>query len=329
MNKIPVFATIGGAYRFAFGRFFGNLGVVWMPAALLLLGAWYLIPLYAATFSTMISAAGGKPDPVLVFAGIQNLYRFVILFWIGVVLMRAEMMLGLTRRALGLATGPSFVFLSLAKPFWRLSGAYFAVMIILWVVETVLIAVLVVIALITGGTAILSMGSDKAALAPFAVVAAIIGIAAVLCALFYIAVRLTFLLTPVIVAEERFDLIRPWRLGGGNFWRIFAVGVSTFVPILILIGAVSVPLYFSVLWPLPHLPTASHDPQEAARNVHALFAWLFGRARTHWFLIAPIPILSSTLLYGVAAGAAASAYRALVPSAPLPPRTVNAGEAAG
>ena len=312
MNKIPVFATIADAYRFAFARFLGNLGVVWLPVVLIMLGAWYLIPLYATTLSAMVPAAAGKPDPALVFAAAQNLYRFAILSWIGIILLRAEMMLGLTRRALGLATGQSFVFVSLGKPFWRMAGAYFAVMIILSAVEVVLIIVFVIIALITGGTAALSLGGDKAALAPLAVAGAAIGVIAILCAFFYIAVRLTFLLTPVIVAEERFDLIRPWRLAGGNFWRIFAIGIGIFLPLFVLIAAVSIPAYLGAMWPLPHLPHLSDDPQQAAHSVDALFAWLIDRARAHWYMIVPVPLVSTALLYGVAAGAAASAYRGLV-----------------
>lgn len=313
MAKISVGRTVSEAYAFSFGKFLGNLGVVWLPVALIMLGAWYFVPLYLAFLRSLAEHMNLAPDPAMIMAGMQNIYRFAILFWLGIVLLRTQIMLGLTRRALGLATGPSFVFVSFGKPFWRLCGAYFAVTIILWAVEMALIVALVIIALATGGIAAFSVSGNTAALAPLAIMGATIGVAVVLGALFYIAVRLTFLLTPVIVAEERFDLIRPWRLAGGNFWRIFAIGVGVFVPLMILIAAVSVPVYLSALWPLPHLTFGQHDAPATMRELHALFATLIGRARAHWYMILPLPLVSSALLYGVAAGAAASAYRALVP----------------
>lgn len=313
MAKISVGRTVSEAYAFAFGKFLGNLGVVWLPVALIMLGAWYFIPYYLAFLQTLAERIHFAPDPAMIMAGMQNIYRFAILLWLGVILLRTQIMLGLTRRALGLATGPSLVFISFGRPFWRLCGAYFAVTIILWAVETALIIALVIIALATGGIAALSVSGDKAALAPLAIVGAVIGVAVVLGALFYIAVRLTFLLTPVIVAEERFDLIRPWRLAGGNFWRIFAIGVAVFVPLVILISAVSVPAYLSAFWPLPQLVLNPHDAPATMRDLHALLAALIDRARMRWYMIVPVSFVSSTLLYGIAAGAAASAYRALVP----------------
>jgi hypothetical protein len=318
MDKIPVGRTIAEAYGFAFGRFPGNLGVVWLPAALLMAAVWYVIPTYATSWIAMIPEMGSKPDPAAILNSMQQVYRAFILLWIALILLRAEMMLGLTRRALGMRNALSFVFLSIGKPFWRLSGAYFAVMIILWTAETVLVIGLIVVAFVAGGIGAILAAGDKDAIAVLiGVIGGVAGIG-LFCALFYIAVRLTFLLTPLIVAEERFDLIRPWRLAGGNFWRIFAIGVAVFVPLMLLIAIVSVPVYIVALLPFPHLALSSQDPTAAAQNIQIFFAALLANMRAHWYLVVPLSLASSALIYGAAAGAAASAYRALVPQTEPP-----------
>ena len=319
MDKIPVGKTIAEAYGFAFGRFPGNLGVVWLPAALVIAVAWYVVPSYMTAWMAMIPKLGSQLDPSVILNGMQQFYRAIILMWIAIILLRAEMMLGLTRRALGLGTPLGFVFISLGKSFWRLSGAYFAVMIILWTAETVLVIGLIVVALVVGGIGAILASGDKDAIAVLIGVIGGIAVIGLFCALFYIAVRLTFLLTPVIVAEERFDLIRPWRLAGGNFWRIFAIGVAVFVPLMLLIGIVSVPLYIVALLPFPHLALSSQDPAAAAQNLETFFTTLFANMRAHWYILVPLSVAASTLIYGIAAGAAASAYRALLPQAEAPP----------
>lgn len=318
MDKIPVAATIGGAYRFAFARFFGNLGVVWVPAALAMVGAWYFIPVYMTAMTAMTSHMGNPPDPQAMMSGMLQFYRALIVFWLVVLLLRAEIMLGLMRRALGLGTGPSIVYLSIGKSFWRLAGAYLSVAIILLVADIVLSIGLGVAGAVAGIVTALAAGGDKTVTGPIVIAAIGIGVVVLLCALLYIAVRLTFLLTPVVVDEERFDLTKPWKLTRGNFWRIFAIGAAVFVPISILIWLVSVPLYLGALWPyplFPHVPMGPHDMPAMMADMQKLMTGMLARARAHWFLLVPVMLASSTLIYGIAAGAAASAYRALVPKA--------------
>ena len=318
MNKIPVAATIGAAYRFAFARFFGNLGVIWVPLALIMAAAWYSVPSMLESWSKVMASLpqtgdAAPPDVSVLFPQMIQAYRMILVLWVAAILLRAQMMLGLTERALGTYHGPSFVFLSLGKAFWRLAGAYFAVVLILGVAEMVLFFGFALAGVIVGVVAaIMGAGHDASAITIGGSVS--IGIFAVLGALFYIAVRLTFLLTPVMVAEDKFDLIRPWKLAGGNFWRIFAIGVAIFVPLGIAVFTVYVPLEIGVLSDILKLPAAqAHDPQAGAKILTQVSGALMEMVRKNWYILVPLAFVSTTLFYGIAAGASAAGYRALVP----------------
>ena len=50
----------------------------------------------------------------------------------------------------------------------------------------------------------------------------------------FAVLRLGFLLTPVVVAENRISLRRPWELSRGNFWRIFAIALAIVIPLALL-----------------------------------------------------------------------------------------------
>jgi len=323
MQKIPVFATIGGAYRFAFGRFLGNLGVVWVPVLLVMVASWYLLPrmMMAGPGQNMAITPGMTPAEMAgALSGVMQVYRVMILFWCADVLLRAQMMLGLTARALGTASGPRFIYLSLGRAYWRVAGAYFAVTVIL----IALYLVLIIAGLLGGILLALAVGAGGAAMGAAAGKAAIgatvVGLIAILglvigFVLFYAAVRLTFFLTVAIVDEGRFDLVEPWRLARRNFWRIVAVGLAIFVPISVVTFAIYLPLEFDAFRSFfTHMPmSAGHDPQAMGRAIQELSKSLRDAMFTHWYVVAPLTFISSALIYGLATGASVTAYRALVP----------------
>lgn len=326
MNKLPVFATIDGAYRFAFGKLLGNLGVVWLPVLLAMAGAWYVLP------HMMVPAAahmGFKPGmtPVEVTEAMRSMmqvYRVMILFWAAVILLRAEMMLGLTERALGIAKGPGFVYLSLGRAYWRVAGSYFAVAVILIALEMVLVvaAILIglLIALVVGlGAAAAATAATKSAVGVASALLIFGFVLVILCVMAYAAVRLTFFLTVAIVDEGRFDLTTPWRLTRGNFWRIVAIGVAIFVPVGVVAAAIYLPLEFGALRSfIAHMPKpGSHDPQAVAQAMHEFMLGLRETMLTHWYIVVPLALVASALFYGLAAGASVTAYRALVPKPEL------------
>lgn len=322
MNRIPVFATIGGAYRFAFSRFFGNLGVVWVPVLLLAGAGWYALPrlMSGGAFPTTVTPGMSPAQMSKAMQGLLQIYRVMILFWIAIILVRAEVMLGLTQRALGIAKGPSLVYLSLGRAYWRVAGAYFAVSLILAALYIALaiagVVIGVVAAIVIGAGTAAGATAGKAAISLTVVGLVVLLGFIIFCVLTYAIVRLTFFLTVVIVDEGRFDLIRPWRLAAGNFWRIFVVGFAVFVPVSIVIFAVYVVLELDVLRMfLAHMPPpGSADPQALGKAFQALGNGMRELLRTRWYVFAPLALVSSTLVYGLATGASVTAYRALVPA---------------
>jgi hypothetical protein len=316
MNKIPVFATIGGAYRFAFGRFVGNLGVVWAPVILLMAAGWFILPhimnAYSGSLGHMLA---DHKNPIIAIRGMMQAYRILLLYGIVALLLRAQMMLGLTRRAFGTATGPSFVFLSLGKTFWRVAGAFFAVTIIMVAAEFALAIVGGIIALLAGLLANLANGGGKEAIGLVFMSSTGIMIAVAACGLFYVFVRLTFFLTAAVVDTERFDLLKPWRLAGGNFWRIVVVGIVIFVPAAILVSAISMLVMVWAMKPfMTGLPAMhAHDPQAVAAIMRHLAEGLNGVLLGHWYVFVPFTLVNAALIYSLATGASVTAYRALVP----------------
>jgi len=322
MTKIPVFKTIADAYAFAFGKFFNNVGTVWLPTALLLAAAWFFLPPYFAAFTDFLShfKPGVQPDNATALTamnGMMGIYRLALIFYIADIALAAQMMLGLTREAFGLRKGPAFVFLSAGPAFWRLFGAYLAVVVIVLSVNYALViaALLVgVIAAIIGAAvaAIVTM-PDKTVLAIVAGASFVVLIFAVVAAAFYIRVRLTFLLTPAIVAEGKFDLVRPWQLTKGNFWRIFVIGFAIFVPLAIVFNIIFFIAVASVFWPFPHPAFGSHDPAAVGQFIRTMGAHVVGSLQARWFILVPVVLAGAAMFFGIAAGATASAYRSLVP----------------
>ena len=124
--------------------------------------------------------------------------------------------------------------------------------------------------------------------------------------------RLSFFLVAVTVGEKRIDLIRCWTLTHGNFWRIFCVLVFVTVPTWLLYLAiqmafVGVAAYSPATEFIPAASQFGGNVRIAAGQMHRLLAWLpyvYGA----WFLVQPLAL-------GLSSGAAAAAYRALVPAA--------------
>lgn len=316
MNKIPVGKTVADAYGFAFGRFFGNLGVVWVPGLVIILAAWFAVPTGFGAWTKMMTQIGRAPAQSLVFPpGLLAFYQMALLFWVAIFLLRTEIMLGLMRRALGLSTGPSLIFLSVGKSYWRLAGSYFAATIILWAIQVAITLATILAGLVVAAVVGIGAHGDKADIALGAGAGIALAVVFVLGATLYVAVRLLFLLTPAVVAADRFDIGTGWRLARGSVLRIVLICLVVLVPISILIGVVALPVYFGVLWPLPHLPLDRPDMPAVAAEVSRWTSVLLERAARVWYVVVPLGLASSALIYGALAGAMASAYRAVAPAA--------------
>lgn len=297
-GKIPVGATIARAYGFAFGHIATNIALIWVPVAIL----WVLTYLFYAPYSeAVLNMTSGEPMAAL--TGMRFMFGYMIVIS---VLLTAQIAI-LTKEALGLRTGSSFLQIPFGGDTWRVLGAYvlyFLVMIVIYVG-------CIFVGAIGGGISaviIAHSGASGAAAAAFVFAC----VFAVLCALFYVAIRLSFFIAPVAIAEKRVSLIRAWQLGGGNFWRIFLISLSIIIPLLILEGI----LLFSV-WGTSLIPPMHATPDQIAeftRHQRDLSRDMMMKTRQFWYVVYPLGLVFGVIFYGLVAGASAFAYRALVPA---------------
>ncbi len=243
----------------------------------------------------------------------QHVYRYAILLMLIGLFLRAVMMLGITRQALGLNTGSPFVFFAIGKEVWRLFGAYFIFQILMQIGIFVVVFVVAIPAVIVGLIAAAIVNASH--LSPEAIQTLIaLGIVALALIFYggiiYVVIRLGFLLTPVVVVEKSLAIERVWSLSKGNVWRLFLVGLSVMLPIMIVYMAVMVAVFWHA-WPaLASMPHEGHVPAAVvSQHLMAFFQALFSQ----WIVFVPIGAIFATLVYGLLGGASAFAYRALVP----------------
>lgn len=296
-GKIPVGGTVAHAYGFAFGNIVNNLGMIWIPVALLWVANYFLQKPYLE--ATM--GAAGNPQALLAAMPLMFAY-----FAISFALLAAQVA-ALTKEALGLRTGNAFLQFPFGAGAWRYLAAiflYFLVMIVVYVgiVLASLLLTAVTVAISGGhrGTTAIVMG--------FAVLGAVVF---AICALIYIATRLSFFLAPVAVAEHKVSLIRAWQLSARNFWRIFAVFLILFLPFLVL------ELVFLYMFLGPNFLTPPHPgvtPQELtahAQHQREIVLQMTQKMQSYWFVVYPAGLAVALILYGLYAGATAHAYRAV------------------
>jgi hypothetical protein len=291
MNKIPVGATIAQGYSFAFGQFFTLLKLMWLPLAIMLAVSYFLMPLLMAVMSPGQSPAGGP------------WFLLPPLYLIFLVLMFAQFV-AIAQYALELKTEPGWFTIPLGKPVWRLIGAFLLVLLVM--MGAGLLAVLG--GALLGGLAGVFGALTKANMNIVIGFVTVIVMLLVYGAFIYGGVRLTFLLTPVVVAESRIGLGRSWKLGAGNFWRMFIVVLVIFLP---LVALELVGLRFLPSFP-PIQPGAAPEQVRAA-----MMAWelgLFSRMHDYWYVVYPCFGVIMVLFYGMLIGAQCFAYRVLVPA---------------
>jgi hypothetical protein len=235
---------------------------------------------------------------------------------------RAMIGVGVTELALGKRTGLTLVYFSLGNSVWRLLGAWILFFLVMILIYIALIIFTVVVA-ICGGLAI------KAAALPQSSNAVAIGLLAIFCgflfvgSLIYILARLTFLIPPVVVNEQKVDLARGWQLTKGNFWRIFLIGLLLFLP-LIVVGMV---VFFAVFGTaivsdmLQVFTMAMHNTKQdiIQQHVDAMGASMRAQSLAIWPYTMVANILLGAFYYGLMYSASVFAYRAVTEtSAPTP-----------
>jgi hypothetical protein len=224
--KIPVGRTIERAYGFAFSNFLNIVGIAWFPIVAFVLVLFGLGFAMAPTIGPMLQGVQSNGVDPSKIGGIIGFFVLVVL--LGLVLI-SMIRVGILRQALGKHEGGVFFYFSLGAPVWRMIGALLLAGIVVTLIALGLLAIGAVISAIAG-----SIPSTAGAVAVRTVT--FIGC---VCLFIYILVRLVYLLPAVVVAEDTIGLGRAWELSAGNFWRIFVVWLSTYLPLVIVFGILS------------------------------------------------------------------------------------------
>jgi len=299
MDKIPVGQTVARAYSFAFKDFLKILGVIWVPFVIIMAGTLALGSQLKAFNVALTTRNFAALEPVLALLVPVYLIYFVFI---------AMQIVGITQVALGKRQGSPYFYFSVGAPLWRLIGAY--LLVILLFVAAIFVVVFgagIVAAIFTAVTGVTKGAKPSGATAIVLGLGVLVLAPVIYCAFIYALVRQTFLLTPVVIAEEKIGLRRAWSLGRGNFWRMFLIILALLVPFIIIEGI----FLLGFMWHgLP--PTAARGA--TPEQIQAWSEASTQRMLDYWYLVYPIYLVISVVFYGYICGAQSFAYRALVPA---------------
>jgi hypothetical protein len=234
--------------------------------------------------------------------GLMALGRLAGLIGVLGFIVGAMVTVGLQRKALGRQPQPVYYFFSLGAPVWRMAAAFFLTGIVLFIIAFLVAAACIAIWFLAG------------ALGGAAWLVRALGIIAGVAFLIYISVRLLFFLPAVVVAEESLGIEHAWTLSGHNFWRIFLVVLAVVVPVAVAFHILS----WAILGPLAAVQGL--DWHMSAREIVRTVLLQFGAIGP---LVILLQLLERIVLLAVLNGAVASAYLALVGSAPAPAPAVT------
>lgn len=286
MNTIPVGKTIAFAYQFTLENLGAIIGLIWLPTVAITVGGFFADTTYNATIGTALQEGRNAE------AGQAVLSMFA--WYLLSLLLSAMATTAVTRQALGLRKGPAFISFSLGLPEFRVFGAMLS-----------LIAILLLY-LLTISSVVFSAQAGGPAIGSAAMLLALVGAGGI----FYVLVRLSFLMWPASVAENVSGLTRSWALTQGNFWRIVGVGACTLGPILVIIG---IGEYF-ILGPDFFL-MGTNTTLTAAEQTRITLEQQRMMIQ-HLPMLLGLSLLIAPFYFGLMLGPAAYAYRALTQANP-------------
>jgi hypothetical protein len=306
MNKIPVSRTIAFAYSFTFGQIGTVIGLIWLPLLVFFVGDFFATTYYAQG----IEAWSADADP----AAIGKPFLALMGFYVAAMFVIAVIGVSITRQAMGLRKGGAIVNFGLGTAEINLFLSFLAAYLVVIAVCIGLFLGLLVFGGIAG--VVLNTFTASMSKAAMATAALVLGVAvglAMIAVVIYVSARLVFLLAAVTVAEEKIDLVRAWSLTKGNFWRIFAVGLATVLPITLIAAGANI----AILGPQTFIP----DFQTTAGTTVQM-RQMAAEMRTmvdNLPLVLGLGLLLAPFTYGLLFSAPAFAYRALVAAPPLSP----------
>lgn len=296
MKKIPLEATVVGAYKFFFQNIISIIGTVWFPLVVFLavVGGfvWGLIP------HNWLTGHFEPPQDVGAFVRerIGLLVLVVPCLMITALLVGAMIRVGILHLALEEKPGLTLFWFSLGGRVWRMVGAVFVVVLIWIPIEIAAILLFVV------------LNAAMAAIphVPALVVGLVnaVAVIAIVVSVIYVFVRLFFFLPAIIVAENRIGLSRSWELGKGNVWRAIVVWLAVTIPVHII---ATIAIYATVI-PTVLVKaiaiTPSNDPTAAFAFLQSLWPLLP--------VIIGIGLVAGLIIAGTMLGAIAKAYKAVI-----------------
>jgi hypothetical protein len=306
VEKIPVWRTIGSAFGFAFGNLATIIGLIWLPLTVLLVGGYFAISHY---FDGVLAAiAHGNRYAAYAGAGYFYLYRALALFF------EATMAVSVMRYALGQRDKPAMIHFTTGLAELRVFAALVVYTLIVTMIEIAGLLLLRIAVSAIRDAATLADSVDGIAATTIAAWTIYALRAALLAVILFVGIRLSFFLVVLTVAEKKVDLIRCWELTRGNFWRAFLVMLCTGGPVWLVyvglqfafVGFAATGEATSALSPMAVQFTG--PVQAVSARMHIVLAWV-PYLYVAWFLVRP-------LMLGLSSGAAAAAYRTLVPDAP-------------
>ncbi len=279
MNKIPVGKTIAYAYSFTLSNLGAIIGLVWLP----------MVILTVLKFLPYIGGNGfdaaGQSQAASAMAALENLATVFL-----TLVLYSIVYVAVIRQALGLRQGSATIHFALGQPEFRVLGA------LLLVVLVIFFFILLYSAAVALLSAMPGTGSYVAV--------AFVAVAGAL-ALIYVSIRLSFLLVPVTVVEEKVSLARNWILTEGNFWGILGIMLAITIPLMIVDMVGSVAIVGNDL-----IAQASHHSQTLLES----FTQTMQIYQRHMPSLLGLDLVLAPFSIGLNMGAAAFAYRALVPS---------------
>jgi hypothetical protein len=291
MNKIPVGPAIRFAYAFTFGEIGTVIGLIWIPTLINAVASFFVLRAYYLTLADSFESGLPPEGAQVMLPFLLALLSMFLLAMIGV---------AITQQALGLRKGPAFAHFSLGSAELRVFGGLFGLYLLL-VLFMFIFAIVVIGAAVGGAAAVGSAGNAAPLVGAGIGVIALVGFFAVI----YLAVRFSFLLIPAALDGGEFGLTRSWQLTKGNFWRIFAIGLATLTPCLLILGIAE----FAILGPdffMPDMATA----KDATANLHHM-ALQMRAMQAHMPLLMGLSFVISPVMYGLLFAPAAFAYRIL------------------
>lgn len=295
MNKVPVVKVISESVSFSFQKYLSLLGAVWLPMLLSLLFTWFvMLPHFEADAA---AAAGGlRPAGSPLISLAMEFVQFILMAVISV---------GVTKEALGLREGPRFIYLSVGMAELRVFGGNLLLGVSLVVLAILAIILGVVVGIVAGA----STATDPRATSHVTAIVTLFVLIAVFLPMVYFGIRLLSFQTAVAVVEHRFGLWRSWSLSRHNFWRLYAIAMAIWIPLMIVY---LIALGLTMGPSLAKMMAAASAGPEAFHAAHR--EWMvsvINNLKYYMFIFLPVgPIVN-----GLTIAPGAFAYRALVPSA--------------